>query len=110
MSVKHLRTAVAALALVTVAAIPAHADPWARDHARGLNATSSPAGHALHARSTGLNQRYGLGASSSKPLVVYEDQSSDGFDWSSAGIGAAVVVAAAGAAAVTVRRRPAVNG
>src|SRR3954447_15252989 len=76
MSVKHVRTAVAALALVTVAAIPAHADPWGRDHARGVNPTSSPADHALHARSAGLNQRYGLGASSSKPLVVYEDSSS----------------------------------
>ena len=113
MSVKHLRIAVAALALVTVAAAPAHADPWAYDAAQ--SAATSPAhtgagspDQALQARSKGLNERYGLGGSSAKPLVVYQDPSGDGFDWSSAGVGAAITLVAAGAAVATVRRRPTV--
>ncbi len=129
MSVKHLRAAVAALALVTVAAMPAHADPWAYDASQ--TAASSPAhtgagspdaaaraaasahpvaDHALEARSQSLNHRYGLGGSSAKPLVVYEASSGGGFDWSSAGIGAAVTLLAAAAAVTTVKRQPAVSG
>jgi hypothetical protein len=111
MSVKHLRTALAALALVTVAAVPAQADPWAYDAAQ--SAATSPAhtgagspDQALQARSKGLNERYGLGGSSPKPLVVYQDSSSSGFDWSSAGVGAVITLVAAGAAVVTIRRRP----
>jgi hypothetical protein len=116
MSVKHLRTAVAALALVAIAAIPANADPWAADASQ--TAATSPAhtgagslDPGLAARSAALNDRYGLGGSSSEPLVVYQDASGDGFEWGSAGIGAAVaLVGAGGAAALTVRRRPAISG
>jgi hypothetical protein len=55
---------------------------------------------ALTLRSEGLNQRYGSGS-----VVV---SSSDGFDWSTAGIGAGAVVGTAmliGAMAVSRRRR-----
>src|SRR5262249_11933768 len=118
MSVKHLRTALAALALVTVTAVPAHGDPWGKDHARGLNPTPSPlatgpdeaaraaasadanAYLALHARSVALNQRYGIGIGTTSPLVTHQGGSDDGFDWSTAGIGAAVILVAAGGAAV----------
>ena len=118
MSIKHLRTVVAALALVVVAAVPAHADPWATDAAinTAVNAGTSPAhtggspDTALQARSEGLNHRYDLGGSSARPLVVYEAANDDGFDWASAGIGAAVVLVAAGTAAAAVRRRPAITG
>ena len=103
MSVKHLRTAVAALALVTVAAVPAHADPWARDQA-----AASPAhtGAGLHARSVGLNERYGLGIGTTAPLVR-QDSGDAGVDANTVAIGAAVALIAVGGAAVAMRRRPA---
>jgi hypothetical protein len=101
MSVKHLRTAMAALALVTVAAVPAHADPWARDQA----AARAHADAALHARSVALNERYGIGIGTTTPLV--QDKGGDGVDGSTVAIGAAVALIAVGGAAVAVRRRPA---
>jgi len=102
MSVKHLRTAAAALALITVAAVPAHGDPWARDQA-----TARAHADALHARSVALNERYGIGIGTTTPLVADQDTSGDGVDASTVAIGAAVALIAVGGAAVAVRRRPA---
>jgi hypothetical protein len=95
MSRACLRPALAAVALIAAATVPAQADPWASDAANGASA-------ALHARSAGLNQHYGLDDADSPPAA---SSSGDGFDWSSASVGAAFAAVAGGAALVVARRR-----
>jgi hypothetical protein len=97
MSRKRLRPALAAVALIAAAAVPAQADPWAGD------AAAEGAHAALLARSVGLNQHYGLGHKGAVPVA--SNGGGDGFDWSSASVGAALVVVAGGSALLIVRRR-----
>src|SRR3954453_22424634 len=97
MFIKRLRPAVAVVALIAAAAVPAQATPWASD------AAAEGASAALHARSAGLNQHYGLGSKGSFPVA--SDSGGDGFDWSSASVGAAFAIVAGGAVVVVARRR-----